>query len=170
MWPWINSNVSWSGYNPPCLGYRSLKVIKVVWLKEGKALPGFALVSEHKFWHGDLQWAHFYPVRNDFSQQSKNRLKIKRAIGCHILNRLNFNIIYSKEKPQKQPILPSFKEGTEKKCQWQLERRLHSMDVHIMHAHTLAIHTERDLQITSCFGKEKFHQKVETSTKSEEKY
>ena len=145
MWSWINSNVSWSGYNPPCLGYRSLKVIKVVWLKEGNALPVFALVNEHKFWHGNLQWAHFYHVRNDFSQQNKNRLKINRDRRRETPKATHPTIFWRRH--WKKVPMTAWETSSFNGC------------TH-MHAHTLAIHTERDSQITSRFGREKCHQKV----------
>ena len=44
------------------------------------------------FWRGDLQWANSPFLQGmTFHTQSKNRNKIKRDIGGHILNDLNIN-------------------------------------------------------------------------------
>ena len=66
-------------------------------------------------------------------------------------------------KPRERPILLSLEEGTEKNCQWQLDRRFYFNGC--THTETQDTTTERALQ--SRFGREKSHQKVPTSTKRE---
>ena len=48
-----------------------------------------------------------------FHTLSKNRNKIKRDIGGHFLNDLNFNLKKQKEKKTSKPSLPSFENGTD---------------------------------------------------------
>ena len=96
--------------------------------------------------------------------QSKNCNKIKRDIGRHILNRLNFNI--KRWQTSRQPMLPSFVKRTEKKCQWQLERCLYSMDVH-----THTSYTQREIFNHALEGKNSskglnFKKKWRKNTKS----
>ena len=62
-----------------------------------------------------------------FHTQSKNRNRIKRDTGRHILNGLNFNIKRRETSRATHPIV--FKKGTKKSANDSLRDVCHSMDI-----------------------------------------
>ena len=87
-----------------------------------------------------------------FHMQNKNRSRIKKDINRHVLNDLNFNI--KRRENLEAAHLPSFENGTDKNCQWQLERRRYSMDVHTHWTHSS--HKRREICNHVLEGKKSF--------------
>ena len=126
----------WSGQPVLTFQFNANKLHKLA--KQIKFMVCFCLILRYKafltvlvnrcahifiyfFWRGDLQRAHSprhsFPLRNDLSH-AESRNKIKRDLGRHILNDLNFYMYIKRRENLKRPILPSFENGTDKKCQW----------------------------------------------------
>ena len=87
-------------------------------------------------------------VNMTFHTHSKNRNRIKRDTGRHILNGLNFNIKRRETSRATHPTI--FKKGTKKSASDSLRNDFHSMEVD----------TERERDLQSRFGRKKTHQKV----------